>query len=248
MTRCRQCGEQVDDAGEFCPHCGGPMSKGRPSALTAAEDGVLRRFERQVFFRIARGFSWVVALLAAIGFGFAVALIIPNAAKLLGGDTEVRADDIRAAIDAAKRGRSYDAGQTEGGRIEPKLRAKLDEAMYEIVALMPANLQRESNIEDMRRSLRRGVAPLDTIEEKVGALRELAQLLKQFPEGERLDSLEVYFEVKIEKERKVREEKLAAGAAVAKNAYFLISAVITITLVSMILVLLSVERNTRKET
>ena len=247
MILCGKCKTQVDDASVFCPNCGAAVGANRTPIDSNVEHGVLRRLERHVFFRIARGFSWVIALLAAVGLGFAVILIIPNATKLLGGDTKVGAEDIRAAIEAAKRGRSYDAGQEEGGKIDPKLRARVDEAMYEIIALMPASLQQDASIENMRQSLRYRVASLDTIKEKTGALHEVAQVLAQFPESERIGALDVYFEIKTQKVAQVLGEKLEAGAAVAKHGFVIMAAIITITLVSMILVLLSIERNTRQE-
>jgi len=207
---------------------------------------MLQRFERKVFFRIARVFSWIIAFVAACGLGIALMLMFPTAATLVGGDTKVRGEDIRAALDAQKRGNTYRPGVPESSRIDPKMRAKLDEAMYEIITLMPAELQKESNIEKMRQALRRGVADIETIEEKIDALHELSEVLKQFPENERVDSLDVYFEVKASKYERVQIAKAKASTAIAINIMYIISSIITITLVSMILVSLAIERNTRK--
>lgn len=247
MKKCGKCGAQVDDASGFCPNCGAAVEPSEIAHESVKEPGVLRRVERNVFFRIARGFSWFIALWAALGLAASVALIVPSAAKVLGGDTSVRADEIRFAIEADKHGRSYDSSQVESGKIDPKLRARLDEAVYEIIALMPPEFQKEASIESLRQVIRNGVAPLSGTDEKIGPLRELSQLLKQFPDTERAAVLNVYFDLKLQKVAKLVEEKASASVAVSKYGFVIIAAIITITLVSMILVLLSIERNTRGE-
>lgn len=124
--------------------------------------------------------------------------------------------------------------------------AKLDEAAYEIIRLFPAGTRSRINVDFVRGQIKNSAAQLSADrDEQAKILRELRDDLIAFPESDRDRVLENYFTLKAEKLRLDQ----AVKARARQNLLFLGSAVLCgvalLTFITMILVLLSIERNTR---
>ncbi len=244
MANCPRCGAAIEGDSNFCLKCGAPLSKPEASGGKPAEAGLVKRIERSVFFRFARGFAWVVAVLCLIYLIFAVVYSIPLGGTLLRGETKVSADEVRAAIESRGGGGEAEA---PAKKMDPKQLAKLDEAIYEVIALLPAGMQREQGVESVRHDIRQSIGYAAVTADRISIIQQAKGIIKDFPEDKRPDALAKFFDLKRRKDEAAEEEKVKARAALAASTLTIMLSVMTLTMVTMILVMLTVERNTRRE-
>ena len=87
MVECPNCHNMVEE-GKFCSICSKSLAPPPvPSPTTrdpvptpapdAAPEGVMSRVEKKVFFKIARGYAWLIAFIAALGLAFAITRVVP---------------------------------------------------------------------------------------------------------------------------------------------------------------------------
>jgi hypothetical protein len=81
------------------------------------------------------------------------------------------------------------------------------------------------------------------VRDKISVVKEAGSILSGFSENERWKALDKFLVIKIEKENSTRENKKKAGEKVSSILIAALSIVILITQISMILMLLSAERN-----
>lgn len=148
-----------------------------------------------------------------------------------------------------------DRSNKEREDIDPARLAKLDRIVYEIIKLLPEEREQETyggrkvkvrlEVEDLRRLLKNQVSHIETTEGQIAVLEELKGILSGFLVHERLNAIEKYFEIKVQKERVVEARKSAARQELQWYPVSIGLSVTIITFGVMILVLLAIERNTR---
>ncbi|HEX3095273.1 MAG TPA: zinc ribbon domain-containing protein [Candidatus Angelobacter sp.] len=252
---CENCGQSVSDNVAQCPHChqatGAVAAFGGAGAAAVAvrspigatqknTPSALSRVEQSIYFRFARGFSWFLLILIGLGILRIVIALAPVLIQTFGSSTTVNAQELRQAGSAPQR--SF--GQEEP-EIDPSEMARLDQAAYEIIQLLPPNA-RQNNIDDLRAQVRSSAANLaKEHKEQLAILEELRDDLKALPEGERPNAANVYFLVKGQKIHLDQAKKEEGKQNLIILGASLLSSIALLTFVTMILVLLSIERNTR---
>ncbi len=240
--KCTHCGELVSEGLEFCTNCGATL--GRAQAVAQAQRSsitLVSQAERAVYFRVARAFAWFVLFLVALGMIGTLVFVLPALGKLFGASTHVSSKDLERAI----RNTQQASGQTQPN-INPTELAKLDEAAYEIVSLLPADSRRYQSVDAQRgdiKSMAANVSPSHG--EQLAMLRELGTDLRDLQPAQRLNAVNKYFDLKAQKMNDDQAKKVAAKARLLLAGWGLLSGTALLTMVTMILVLLAIERNTR---
>jgi hypothetical protein len=252
MAVCSQCKARIEEGSEFCPDCGATVERAAPDI--SPRQGFVGRVEQNVYFKIARDYAWLIVFGSVLGLGISIFLLAPAALDLWsGGDTKVSPDDIRAAMAAREQPRGR--AQPIEERIDPARLASLDRAIYEIIELLPREQQQSGpfgrvaivklEIENLRSFIKERVRNLPSIDDQIAALHELKSAIVVFPETERFTAIDKFFEVKAAKNMAIESKKATAATKLQTGVLAILSAISIITLGSMILVLLAVERNTR---
>ncbi len=258
---CGDCGKTIADNLSHCPHCGVPtgvvVSSTAAGAAPVAAPMVRRpvaegsapsrltRAEQAVYFRLARGFSWFLLIVISLGMVGVFMLLLPVVSQVAGSSTEVSAKDLTQAMASS---RSV-AEEAEGEDLNPAEMARLDELAYEIIRLLPAEARPSESIDTLRGHIKNSVSGLAESRKAQGAiLMELRDDLLEIPEAQRSKALEVYFGVKAKRIQADKAKKAEAQASLVLLGSFMLSGVALLTFITMILVLLSIERNTRWKT
>lgn len=253
MNSCPRCGERVEEGSRFCEECGAQIAQGVTSdaASSPAPESTLGKVERTIYFRIARGYAWSILFFSSVGLAVSLFLLIPVAGSLwLGNSTAVSAEDIRQAGVSGESERR----KKERENINPARWGEMQGVIMEIFKLLPEEVEQERwgekvrvrlEFRDVRNRLENHVSHVQAIEGQMAILEELKGILKGFPVNERLNAVEKYFAIKVQKERAVEAKQLAARQELAWQLAATVSTITIITMGSMILVLLAVERNTR---
>ncbi|MBS1840456.1 MAG: hypothetical protein JST77_06360 [Acidobacteria bacterium] len=275
---CENCGKSISDALAACPHCetptgqpGMPPAYSKPAFISSASaassrraaDGGLTKIERSIYFRIARGFSWVILAILSVGLVFNCVLLIPTVFQASRNSAAITTDDVSRAIASNNAERHAKIDQDEG--LTPAELAQLDQAAYEIYNLLPSDTTNNISRDQFRTQVRNAVGNLSCKErisplfgdfgsgqscsshDQLPILQELKGIVSDIPETKRQQAVQTYFGAKSEaiQEAKVKQEE--AQGKLVKYAASLVSGISLITFITMILVLLSIERNTRPE-
>jgi len=244
MTYCSKCGEKIEEGSSFCENCGATIEK--KISMEMPKKGLMSRIEQSIYFRIARGFAWFVLFIATISLVVYIINLAPTALELLGGETRVTQDDIKRAIAAEKARRPFMFEEGPREKIDPGLMAGLDKEIYELFLLLPPDIQRQYDVERFRDQIKTTINYVGKIKDKIAIIKEAKDVLKDFPVAERIEAMDKFFRIKGEKEMAIKNKVEAAKAKLVGSPIYILSAITLITLLSMILVLLAVERNTRK--
>lgn len=243
---CDSCGKGLEPGDLFCENCGTSVSAKRsPVQAARSELTMLSRFERAVYFRIARGFAWVLAVFALAGFFFSLVLALQSVGELVGTRRSVSQEEVQASIAYARVGRGNHVSQGEDTTTDPRLIGEYETALAELVNLIPPVKRQGTGDDAIRNNLRGLFSPLGKdIAERILVAREAKDVLQGFPAMDLDDALSHFAKVKLQKDQEAERRKEEA----TKKSFYLggamISTAILITLVSMILVLLAIERNT----
>jgi len=244
---CKFCGQTIGATTTPSP---APATNFRRGLTNAGGDGeqsnsLLSRAEKTVYFRIARGFSWFLLIVLSIGLVVNVILVIPELSQAFGASTSVAPQALNRAITSPAPGQSPGSGQG-GATLDPDEMARLDKVAYEIIQLLPANSRSSGNVDNLRGQIRSLAANLSNDQsEQLAILQELRDDLRSVPEAEREKAVRTYFDLKTQRIQEAQSKKQAAQQELVFSGASLVSGIALLTLVTMILVLLSVERNTR---
>ena len=255
MANCNKCGAHNDATSEFCQNCGESMRTATlpPQAQTALQKGLLGKIERTIYFRVARGFAWFVLVFSLLGFVGAGFLSANAARQYFKGEESVSKDDVMVAIAANKASRTAGTNgrATQDTQVDPKAEGMLTTAIAELFNLLSKEDQGKVSGKEQFRSqmlqMASGVKGTDNANEQIEYLQEVKKVVSGVsPESERLDAIETFSQLKMKS-----RERAASGKATAQNqlmysAAAVLSFAALITLVSMVLVSLAIERNTRK--
>ncbi|HET9282771.1 MAG TPA: hypothetical protein VFR24_12485 [Candidatus Angelobacter sp.] len=253
---CENCGKSIANNLFECPYCrqatGVVAASGSTGAAAVAvkapiavqnnSGSKLSRVEQGIYFRFARGFSWFLLIVITLGIIRIVISLGPVVAQTFGSSTAVSPQELGNVNPAQMR-----SPGEEQEEIDPSLMARLDQTAYEIIQLIPANERQYNSIDNLRTEIRNSAANLTKEQkEQLGILEELRDDLKALPEGRRgLTAVNAYFAVKDQKIRQDRAKKEEAKQNLTILGASLFSAIALLTFVTMILVLLSIERTTR---
>ena len=245
MTFCTKCGTQNDEASGFCQNCGAKIGEAIEEALP--EKGIMSKIEQSVYFRIARGSAWFFLLLAVVALVVTIVYLFPTATQLFGGNTKVSKDEIRTAIEADKTRKPFVLDSVKPKKFDPELMAKLDKEIYHVIVLLPSDVQNQyGGVDRMRDEFKDGIGYLENIKDKITLLQEMRSVIKEIPEVDRLAAVGKYLELKQRKEYELQQRKADAKTKLSAMYTVIISLIAIITSITMILVLLAIERNTRK--
>jgi hypothetical protein len=251
---CENCGQSIADTLAECPYCheatGGVAVSGPSGAAAVAVRATiaaqkaprskLSRVEQSVYFRFARGFSWFLLIVISLGTLRLLFALAPVVVKMFGSSTAVSSNEL-GNVNAAQRSV---LGQEEEEEMDPSQMARLDQAAYEIIQLYPPN--ERQNVEYLRAQIKGPAGNLGkNYKEQLAILEELRDDLKALPEAQRANAVGVYFLVKGQKIHMDRAKKEEAEKDLMVLGASLLSMIALLTFVTMILVLLSIERNTR---
>ena len=246
MYRCPKCNKSFDENYTFCEECGVRLINEKVQTSARSKPIIFDRIERSLFFRITRSYTWVILVLAMLGFIGAIIYLIPDISLLIKKDTNVSAEEIKMTITAKKTGKSPSEEEISSKRINPELLAKLDKEIYELIALLPKKVQDEAGLERGRGVIKNTLGRYQSMKEKTKVLREIKNILMKFDESERVEALNTFFNIKAGKENAIatRQAEISLRLATIGGTFFAL--IMTIAAFSLILVLLAIERNTRR--
>ncbi len=246
MLQCPKCKKSFSENYVFCEECGVKLIKADVRDLKQTELKVFDKVERSVFFRITRSYTWVILVLSILGFIGAIFYLISDIRLFLWKDTSVSAEQIGVILAAKKAGKSPAEVEEPTKKLSPKLLARLDKEIYELIVLLPKTDQEKIGIEKIRGWIKDRVGRYNTMREKINVLREAKGVLTKFSESERSEVLGTFFNMKAEKENKIERDRTEAKIKMAAIGGTFFALIMTIAAFSLILVLLAIERNTRK--
>ena len=202
------------------------------------------KIEKRVYFKIARGVVWFFSAICVLSVLVLIILTIKTSLSLIGTSTSVSVNEIKAALE-----KTYVKENNAFSESTPTFRRtteaeKLDEELEElmnVLNVMPVYKEDVKKFAKNYLSSRWG-----DVEDQILVVREAKELIKKFPEEQRARALDEFFQIKIEKENAKKAAKAKAYAKLEIYVAGIISLIWTLTLISMVLVLLAIERNTRK--
>lgn len=257
---CESCGQSISDHVSRCPHCGESTGVAVSSGQTAvaavavrapqpkpagqSRSSGLTRAEQTVYFRLARGFSWFLLIVITVAMVLVAIRLIPVLTQFVGTSTGVSASDLTQAMSSP---RAF--GSEEENELNPAEMAQLDQAAYEIIQLLPAEMRPSGSVDYLRGQIKNSVGNLSNErKEQMTFLQELRDDLRAIPEAQRAKAFGSYFGVKSQKIQLDRAKKEKAKESLVLLGSSMLSGVALLTFITMILVLMSIERNTRSAT
>lgn len=246
VSKCTSCGLPLEPGSTFCQNCGTAVTANAP-ANQAAQSGVMSRVERAVYFRVARVFSWVLLVAAIIGFFYSVALAIGSVGDLMGGKQSVSKEEVQAAIASGRKSNASQDGARVAEESDPKLIGEYETELARLVLLVPQEERRQAGGDDQLREQFKQFFRQVAVgkQNQITIVREARDLLGQFAEKDRTQALEYFLNLKQQKEQLAAAKQVEAKGKFAYLGGAALMTAMLITLVSMVLVLLTIERNTR---
>lgn len=247
-SNCASCGTKLEPGDTFCQKCGKSVKATTlPAQSASPASSMLGRFERAVYFRIARGFSWVLAVVALVGFIYALVSALQSVGELVGTRRGVSQEEVQASIVNEKAGRGNQFSRGEETTTDPRLVGEYETVLAELVNLLPPEFRRQTGGDDAARNqLRSMFSSLgDGMGDRISVAKEAKSVIQGFAEKDRGEALGHFRRVK---EQKIQAAQMRKAEAAQKFLYLggtMLATAILITLLSMILVLLAIERNTR---
>ena len=253
MIRCNSCGHQNETGNAFCLNCGAALERSPAPASAVAvnsESTAIARVERSVYFSVARVVAWVLAIVALLAMIYSAVGLVPAVLQVRASADSVDSSELAAAVDTAKAGgQRARQGQGADAEYSAKDLAALDQAIYELVQLVPAELiERQGGMDAMRSYVKREISGLDLedLDDEVEAIKDARDVVEDIAAPDRLYAINTYFDMTRERIQSAQSKALAGKAKLtAWMTGFGVSA-ITLMLVTMILVLMTIERNTRR--
>ena len=239
MASCPKCGEKIEEDSFFCQNCGTQIDETR-----ILKEGFLSKFERSLYLRIARGVTWFILFVAILTLAGFFIYLSPSLLALIGEETKVTQDEIRIAIESEIKAIPQISEERIPEKIDPKLSAALAEEIRKLIHILPKDMQ-TIRIETLSFIIENKLKYWMVLQDKISVVKEARSILYRFSEDERWKALDKFFVIKIEKENSSKEKKKKAIEKVSSISLAALLIIIFITQVSMILVLLSKERNAR---
>ena len=252
------CRGENEDGSEFCQYCGKSlrMATHQPSVATFRHKGVIKSghgavamIERSVWFRIARGFAWLILVLSLLGLIGSVVFSARSIRQYFKGEETISVSEIKTILEGRKAGVAGMEGTEAGpGRLDSKAEGQLTTEAIDIFNLLPPESQnRAGGKERFRLQLVMSAGSIrgGDINAQVSFLQEMNKVLADLQPQDRLDGVEAFVRIKRKNQEEAAAKKVIAGTELLVSGGVVWSLATLITLVSMVLALLAIERNTR---
>lgn len=249
--KCKSCGHQNDQSNAFCLNCGASLVAAPVSAPPAApEVTAVSRMERGIYFSIARVVAWVLALVALVAMVYSAMGLVPALLQARGSADSVTTADLTTAIEASRAGgqRSWQM-ESEEDEYSAKDLAALDQVIYELVELVPAQLtEQQGGVDSMRSYVKRQLGRLDLedLDDEIAVVRDAKKAVGEVVAPDRLAAIGIFFDMTRQRNNAAQAKALVGKAKLTAWVTGFGSSAVSLMLVTMILVLMSIERNTRR--
>ena len=252
MSKCGSCNHVNEPGSAFCLNCGAKLDDAAPAAAPqapAVRASTVGGLERGVYFKIARVVAWVLLVIALGGMAYAAVKLFPALADMNASAAEVTAKEVRASVESARSRTSAQPGQENPfGSGSASERASLDEAIYKLADVLPPDAVNQfGNMEGFRSFVKQslqGMGPAD-IDDQKDVLEDAADIVKELPAEDRVNGISAYFNLVAQHAGEAEARKTEGQAKAALYAGVFASSGITLMMITMTLVLLAIERNTR---
>jgi hypothetical protein len=264
MSVCAHCGSNNEAGSEFCQNCGKSMLAARASGSGSsrfagvassvgnvdAGKGRLTIIEQRIYFRIARVFAWLLLVLSLLGLVGGAFMATGSIRQYLKGEDAVSVADVKAAIAARKAGNSARGdGESAQTQLDPKAEGLLTTEVAEIFNLLSAEDQNKyGGKENVRKKLLDTASEVNggNVNDQIDFLREMKKVVSEVqPQADRTWGINGFAQLKKSYKNQAAARKAVAEKEFMMGAGAVLSFAALITLVSMVLVMLAVERNTR---
>lgn len=253
-----KCRGENEEGSEFCQHCGESLRlatgepqvpRSRHKGLGVSAQGAVVKIERSVWFRIARGFAWLILILSLLGLIGGVVFCARSAGQYFKGEETISGAEVKALIDRRKAGAPGVEGSEAGSvRLDSKAEGQLTTEAIDIFNLLPLESQnRPGGKEEVRSLLVMSATRIQggDVNAQVSFLQEMKRVLAELQPQDRPDGIGAFLQLKRKNKDEAAAKKALAGTELMVSAGVVWSLVTLITLVSMVLALLAIERNTR---
>lgn len=246
VMKCTSCGHALEVGGTFCQNCGTPIPMSTAPAQ-AAQIGLMGHIERAVYFRVARAFSWVLLIAAIVGFFYSIALAVGSVGDLIGGKPRVSKDEVQAAIASGQKSNASQNEESIAEDSDPKLIGEYETELAQLVLLIPQEDRKQAGGDERARErLKHLIQQIaQGKRNQIATVHEARELLGQITEKDRTQAFGYFINLKQQKEQFAAVKQAEAKAKFAYLGGATLMTAMLITLVSMVLVLLAIERNLR---
>jgi len=253
MSRCTSCGHENEPGNAFCLNCGAALVETQATGLQDAPGkGIspLARVERGVYFSIARAVAWVLAIVTLLSMVYSGIHLVPAAARVRAKADTVSASDLSAAVAAARSGRQLPAQmESDDESYSARDLAQLDQAIYELIQLAPKDaVQQYGGTDVMRTRIKNELRELDLpdLDDQIGAVKDAQEAVAGVLEADRPIAIQLYFGMTNQRNVAAKSRALAGKAELTTWMVGFGSSAITLMMVTMILVMMAIESNTRR--
>ena len=212
---------------------------------------MIDNIERNILFKVAHGFSWLIVFIASISLLLSIIYLINSLPEFCGGGTDVSKEEITAALAQAGKGKKYQVKDINDLNVDIDRINELNSEITKIVLLFPDDIQKllgEEDIESNRKHFNNRLSFWSNIDDRISIVRDLRSELDGYSDKveEIMAAVDKYIDLKIEKERVLESKKSEALIKVGSAVGGIITMLILITLITLSLVLMAIEKNTRR--
>jgi len=243
VASCPECGENIEEDSSFCQSCGTQIDRRRILGQVLFSKCKQLFHYKSVNFKVVKGVIWFILFVAILTLAGLCIYLAPPLMALLREETNVTQDEVRIAVESEKKGIPL-SEERSPEKIDPKLSAALAEEIRKLINILPKDMQ-AIRIETLSFIIENKVKYWMDVRDKISVIRETRSILSRFSENERWIALDRFLVIKSEKENSARENKKKAREKISSISLAALLMIVFITQVSMILILLTVERNTR---
>ncbi len=250
---CPQCGTNNDEDNIFCQNCGTKIIGDRAEKIhlnMGSNNGFFAKMEKKVYFKIARVFTWLLLLIASIVFIGLIFYITKKALSITGGNTNVTKEEVQTALAEEEKGRPFIPQVDNKSRLDIELIKRLDSEITDVVYLFPEELRRDERaIEQVKRAIKEHLSYWPDINDRISVVKSLKKEMQGFVGDTKKTFKAVikFIEIKKAKETHLKGSYESAKLEIKIAMGVLLIMIVIITLGSLVLVLMAIERNTRKQ-
>jgi len=258
---CHECGAQNEDDSIFCQECGAQFNREETKPLIpkvseiTPDVGIVGKVERSVYFKIARGFTWFVIFIATIVLIFSLINFGEVLSSLyLKKSNVVTRDDVLSALEQ-KNKRTHSSQISPEGRdnaIDINLLNKLNTEIYNTINFLFTKdallYLSEQEYEMVRKDISEALTHWKDFNNRIIVIKEIREKVKGI--GKTKEKIEeaigTYIGLKIQMEDFAKNSLAEKYVELKTVGIIVMSTLIFISLATISLVLMAIERNTRK--